>query len=225
MPGRRRASQGPPRGLPGASQGPPRGLPRGLPGASQGPFRGEGPPRTFKGPFKGPPEASQGASQGPPRHLSDLPPKVSLPGLLAPFRGVPEPFKISGPSQKQDRAFQQNLPVAPPTTLPDLSGAPMLVNSPHDRRAGRHAFSSLCRTVSKPFQASPRPFLTFSNSSQTAGPFLGRFRALPWKGSNDATNKPETVWEKLKSGIKASGFCKAPWRSVVAFIFPRQFIA
>ena len=101
----------------------------------------------------------------------------------------------------------------------------MLVNSPHDRRAGRHAFSSLCRTVSKPFRASPRPFLTFSNSSQTAGPFLGRFRALPWKGSNDATNKPETVWEKLKSGIKASGFCKAPWRSVVAFIFPRQFIA
>ena len=165
MPGRRRASQGPPRGLPGAFQGPPRilpgarGLPRGLPRTCQGPFR---PPR-------GLPRGLPGASQTPFRPPSQ---GLSLPGLLALFR---------------DRAFQQNLPVAPPTTLPHLSGAPMLVNSPHDHRAGRHAFSSLCRTVSKPFRASPRPFLTFSNSSQTAGPFLGRFRALPWKGSNDAT--------------------------------------
>ena len=91
---------GPPRGLPGASQGPPRGLP----GASQGPPRGlpgafQGLPGPFRGLLRGLPGASQGASQGPPRHLSDLPPKVSLPGLLAPFRGVPEPFKISGPSE------------------------------------------------------------------------------------------------------------------------------
>ena len=59
-------SQGPPRGLPGASQEPLRGLP-GAPGASQGPFRG------LPGASQGPPRGLPGASQGPPRGLPGPP--------------------------------------------------------------------------------------------------------------------------------------------------------